>query len=89
MPDGEDPDSLIRSQGKAGFLRFIDNAMPGLEFLFQRLSQGLDLSSVDGRARLAGLVAPYLNKVPEGYLRTLLEQKTQRVNRPRCARLER
>ncbi|MBT7334852.1 MAG: DNA primase [Gammaproteobacteria bacterium] len=79
LPDGEDPDSLIRSQGKAGFLRFIDNAMPGLEFLFQRLSQGLDLSSVDGRARLAGLVAPYLNKVPEGYLRTLLEQKLREL----------
>ncbi len=77
LPEGEDPDSLIRSQGKEGFLRFINNAMPGLEFLFQRLSQGLDLDSVDGRARLAGLVSPYVEKVPEGYLRTLLEQKLQ------------
>ncbi len=75
LPDGEDPDSLIRAEGKAGFLRFIDNAMPGLEFLFQRLSQGLDLASVDGRARLAGLMQPYLDKVPQGTLRVLLEQK--------------
>jgi DNA primase len=79
LPDGEDPDSLIRAQGKEGFLGFINNAMPGLEFLFQRLSQGLDLESVDGRARLAGLVTPYLQKVPQGYLRTLLEQKLQQL----------
>lgn len=77
LPDGEDPDSLIRQQGKDGFLKFVDNATPGLEFLFQRLSQGLDLDSVDGRARLAGLVSPYIEKVPPGVLRTLLEQKVQ------------
>ena len=77
LPDGEDPDSLIRKQGKAGFLQFIDNAMPGLEFLFQRLAQGLDLDSVDGRARLAGLITPYIEKVPTGVLRTLLEQKVR------------
>ncbi len=77
LPDGEDPDSLIRQQGRDGFLKFIDNAVPGLEFLFQRLSQGLDLDSVDGRARLAGLVTPYIEKVPAGVLRTLLLQKLQ------------
>jgi len=77
LPDGEDPDSLIRKQGRDGFLKFVDNATPGLEFLFQRLSQGLDLDSVDGRARLAGLVTPYIQKVPAGVLRTLLEQKVQ------------
>ncbi len=77
LPDGEDPDSLIRSQGRAGFDRFIHQAMPGLEFLFARLAQGLDLDSVDGRARLAGLVSPYVEKVPAGVLRTLLEQKVR------------
>ena len=77
LPDGEDPDSLIRAQGRAGFQTFIDNAIPGLEFLFQRLSQGLDLTSVDGRAKLAGLIAPYIDKVPPGVLRTLLEQKVR------------
>lgn len=75
LPDGEDPDSLIRAQGRAGFETFVDNALPGLEFLFQRLGQGLDMASVDGRARFAGLIAPYIDKVPEGVLKTLLQQK--------------
>lgn len=79
LPDGEDPDSLIRAQGPAGFAKFVDSAMPGLEFLFQRLSQGLDLESVDGRAKLAGLVMPYVDKVPPGVLKTLLQQKVRDV----------
>ncbi len=79
LPDGEDPDSLIRKQGKSGFETFVANATPGLEFLFQRLSQGLDLDSVDGRARLAGLISPYVEKVPEGVLKTLLQQKVADV----------
>ena len=79
LPDGEDPDSLIRQQGKEGFLQFIRNAVPGLEFLFQRLAQGLDLESIDGRAKFAGLVMPYIEKVPAGVLRTLLEQKAQQT----------
>ena len=79
LPDGEDPDSLIRAQGPAGFAKFVDNAIPGLEFLFQRLSQGLDLESVDGRAKLAGLVMPYVDKVPPGVLKTLLQQKVRDV----------
>ena len=79
LPDGEDPDSLIRIQGPAGFAKFVDNAMPGLEFLFQRLSQGLDLDTVDGRAKLAGLIMPYIDKVPPGVLKTLLQQKVRDV----------
>jgi DNA primase len=79
LPDGEDPDSLIRKQGQAGFAKFVDNAVPGLEFLFQRLSQGLDLDAVDGRAKLAGLITPYIDKVHAGVLKTLLEQKVQEV----------
>ena len=79
LPDGEDPDSLIRERGKAAFDECVANAVPGLEFLFQRLAEGLDLDSVDGRARMAGLLGPYIQKVPPGVLKTLLEQKVADV----------
>lgn len=79
LPDGEDPDSLVRKQGRAGFDTFIHNAIPGLEYLFQHLSKGLDLDALDGRAKLAGLITPYVEKVPPGVLRTLLEQKVAEV----------
>ncbi len=75
LPDGEDPDSLIRQQGKAGFDKFVTNAVPGLEYLFTRLAQGLDLDTVDGKAKFAGLIRPYIDKVASAELKLLLQQK--------------
>jgi DNA primase len=75
LPDGEDPDSLIRQQGKAGFDNFVTNAVPGLEYLFTRLAQGLDLETVDGKAKFSGLIRPYIDKVASTELKLLLQQK--------------
>ncbi|MEQ9451346.1 MAG: DNA primase [Pseudomonadales bacterium] len=79
LPDGEDPDSLIRSRGKQGFNEFIGNAIPALEFLVQRLSQGLDLNSMDGKGRFVGLIEPYVSKLPSGILSNLLQQKIEQI----------
>ena len=75
LPDGEDPDTLVRSEGKAAFETMADNALPAVEYLFQQLSQGLDLSSLDGKARFVGLIEPYVQKIPEGVLRSLVQQR--------------
>lgn len=79
LPDGEDPDSLVRAQGAPGFEEFLNNAQPAMEFLINRLSTGLDLNSLDGKARFAGLMEPYLAKIPQGILRTLLSQRVQEM----------
>ena len=59
LPDGEDPDSLVRDQGPDAFTQFLNNATPGIEYLFSKLSEGLDLQSLDGRARFMGLANPF------------------------------
>ena len=79
LPDGHDPDSLIREQGKDTFLRKIDEAQGALDLLFRRLSEGLDLGSIDGQARFVGLAAPFVDKLPEGVLRTLVEQRVSQI----------
>ncbi len=79
LPDGEDPDTLIRSAGRNQFDQYLDNAIPGLEFLIQRLSAGLDLDTLDGQANLAGLAAPMIQRVPEGLLRTMLQRKLDQL----------
>ena len=66
LPDGEDPDSLVRQQGADDFRRRIGGATPAIEYLFAELSGGLDLSVVDDRARLAHLVDPYVQRAPDG-----------------------
>ena len=53
LPDGEDPDSLVRKEGKARFLERMGGAISAAEYLFQGLGRGLDLNAFDGRARLA------------------------------------
>jgi DNA primase len=66
LPDGEDPDSLVRDRGSDAFTQFLNNATPGIEYLFSKLSEGLDLQSLDGRARFMGLANPFVEKIPDG-----------------------
>jgi DNA primase len=72
LPDGEDPDSLIRKQGRGALEAQLASAVTAGEFLFQRLAAGLDLSTMDGRARLGELALPYIDTVPPGVLREVM-----------------
>jgi len=72
LPEGDDPDTLIRRQGRAEFEQHLDTAMPLSDVLFDRLAAQVDMSSLDGRARLATLAKPLLEKVPAGVYRDML-----------------
>jgi DNA primase len=72
LPEGEDPDSLLRSRGTNYFLDLIDQATPLSDFLLGELSNRIDLSSTDGRSRLATLTKPLFNRLPTGVYRELL-----------------
>lgn len=79
LPDGEDPDSFVRKHGKAGFERYLENAQPLSDFLFERLLEQVDLSSKEGKSKLAGLAVPLIKRIPgemlRVYLRNMLGQK--------------
>ena len=75
LPDGEDPDSLVRKEGGDAFRERVKGATALPEFLFAKLSAETDLSRLDGRARLVELAKPLLAKIPPGPLRELMEQK--------------
>ncbi len=72
LPDGEDPDSLVREEGKAGFEQRLQSAMPLSEYFFEELGHDVNLSSLDGRARLAERARPLLAKLPDGAFRDLM-----------------
>lgn len=72
LPDTEDPDSFVRKHGKEAFLLQLQGATPVVEYLFSTLAQGLNLSSIDDRARLAGLAMPHIEKVQEGILKQMM-----------------
>ena len=80
LPDGEDPDTFVRSQGKEGFEQYItDNAKSLSDFLFDSLLADVDLSSKEGKSKLAALSLPLINRIPgemlRVYLRNILGQK--------------
>ncbi|MGF1911148.1 DNA primase [Vibrio kasasachensis] len=72
LPDGEDPDSYIRQQGKQAFEQQIESAMSLSEFMFSSLMQQVDTSSREGMAKLTSLAVPLIDKVPGGTLRLYL-----------------
>ncbi|HGO5856165.1 TPA: DNA primase [Mannheimia haemolytica] len=80
LPDGEDPDTFVRSQGKVGFEQYVaQNAKPLSDFLFDSLLADVDLSSKEGKSKLAALAVPLINRIPGEmlwvYLRNILGQK--------------
>lgn len=71
LPPGEDPDSLIKQEGNAAFVKRIDTAQPVEEFLLNVMSQDLALDTLAGKAKLGELMRPLLQRLPPGIYRSL------------------
>ena len=74
LPDGEDPDTLVRKEGKAAFEARMEQAMPLSTFLFNSLLPQADLTTPDGTTQLAALALPLISQVPGETLRIQLRQ---------------
>lgn len=79
LPEGEDPDTLVRQTGKDGFEQRIGSAMHLSDFFFERLSAQLDLGSIDGRARLVAAARPLLATLPDGTFRMLMSNRLEEI----------
>jgi DNA primase len=79
LPDGEDPDTLIRAEGTQGFEERLKNATPLSEFFFAEIGKDVNLSSLDGRARLAERARPMLAQIPDGAFRDLMLAELDRL----------
>ena len=79
LPDGEDPDSLIRKEGSSGFETRLKNATPLSEFFFAEIGKDVNLASLDGKARLAERARPMLAQIPDGAFRDLMLGELDRL----------
>lgn len=68
LPEGEDPDSLIRKEGKNLFEKRILRAYSLSEFIFQFFLQQVNISTAEGKAKFITLVRPLINKIPSKIL---------------------
>ena len=76
LPEGEDPDSLVRREGTDAFrARIQQHAQPLADYFFQQLRDEADPRSLEGKAHLATLAAPLIEKIPGNNLRTLMRQR--------------
>ncbi|OOZ39686.1 DNA primase [Solemya pervernicosa gill symbiont] len=80
LPDGEDPDTLIRQEGKEAFEVRISNALNLSDYLYDKLLQEVDMKRVEGRARLVEIAKPLLAKLPKGVFHHLMQERLARLS---------
>jgi DNA primase len=81
LPDGEDPDSYIRSIGKDAFEIEVKKSQTFSEYLFKQLTNDADISGIGGRAKLIETARPMLLQMPEGIYRKLMFEQLEKLGR--------
>ena len=81
LPEGEDPDSFVRTRGAQAFEDAVAGGMPLSELLFSTLLGEADPATLEGRARIVERAAGLVAAVPAGAFRTLLAERTAEIGR--------
>lgn len=80
LPEGEDPDSLVRAEGTDAFMaRINQHAQPLADYFFEQLSNEADPRSLEGKAHMATLAAPLIEKIPGANLRQLMRNRLKEI----------
>lgn len=72
LPEGQDPDTLVRQVGAERFREQLAAALPLEEFFFEAVAEGIDTRTMEGRARMSKIAAPLLHSLPAGVYRELM-----------------
>ncbi|MDN5848948.1 MAG: DNA primase [Nitrococcus sp.] len=75
LPEGEDPDSFVRSKGQEATAAALRDARPLSDFLLEHLALDVDMSTIDGRARLVDEALPLLRRLPADVFRRMLIER--------------
>ena len=75
LPEKDDPDSYVRTHGKAGFERILREASPLSDFLINELEKRSAPSSAEGRARMLQEAKPMLQRIKAPAIRLQLAKR--------------
>lgn len=75
LPEGEDPDTVVRAEKKAGFIKRIADTLPLEDFLFNSLMEQVDMATNTGKASLAALAKPIIGQLPSGVLKEMMFER--------------
>ncbi|MGR9045943.1 MAG: DNA primase [Gammaproteobacteria bacterium] len=79
LPEGHDPDSLIRAEGVEGFMARIAAASTLSDYFFGQLVADVELENLEGRAQLLHEARKYLDQLPAGEFRGLMHEELERL----------
>jgi DNA primase len=69
LPEGEDPDTYVRSHGKEGFEKLAGAAQTLSQFLLGELRSQSDLGTAEGRSRFLSAARPHVQRIAAPALR--------------------
>ncbi len=78
LPQGQDPDSLIREEGVDEFERQIKNSQTLSTYFFEYISKNIDLSTIEGKSLLISEAKPHIEKIPAGIFRGMMLEELGR-----------
>ncbi|MDH5737110.1 MAG: DNA primase, partial [Gammaproteobacteria bacterium] len=79
LPEGEDPDTLVRSQGADKFRHLLDHADFLPDFFFDRLSAEVRLDTFEGKAALSKEALALIQKLPDSVFRQLMMDRLAKI----------
>ncbi|WP_090206411.1 DNA primase [Ectothiorhodospira magna] len=79
LPDGDDPDTLVRRAGADALIQHMDQAQPLSDMFMDGLRQRYDITSREGRAALGAQAQRLLRDMPGGLLRAQLINELARL----------
>jgi DNA primase len=69
LPQGEDPDTFVRKQGRAGYGERLKQSVPYLEYLLDRVAAGHNLNTDEGRVKFLNDIMPIAGRIPDATMR--------------------
>jgi DNA primase len=80
FPKGEDPDSFLKKAGLQAFSTQLERRRSLPDFLFETLARGVDLTQIDGRAKLVSLGKSLLSQLPPGAFQQMMLNRLAEVS---------
>ena len=75
LPEGDDPDSYVRTAGREAFEALLASALPLSEFGIRALTERVDMSTVEGRAKFLQDAKPLVKQIAAPMLGLMLRRR--------------
>lgn len=72
LPQGHDPDSLVRLQGKEKFTQSVADSKLLSDYFFEQIMAAKDLTRIEGRTALVQEAKPLLTRIPNSLFRDMM-----------------